>query len=148
MNPPIPFCPFLSARLRNLISGRVQNHAWMIIVFFHHVPHILLPMCRKIICIVMGILCPSPHITQFIHHQHPQLITGIQHCLTHRMMCTSKSVKSGFLQLAATPILRIWKCCRSDNPIIMVNTSPPQFRWFTVHQQTMFCIQPKCTDSC
>ena len=67
----------LGTCFRDLIPGRVQDHAGMVIVFCDHLHGHFFPTFLKMQREVIGILVQRPHIAQFIHDQDSVTVTCI-----------------------------------------------------------------------
>ena len=127
----------LFTRFCNLISDRIQNDRRMIIISLDHGSRIRFPPCFKITSIIIFIFSVVPGIKGFIHNIHSQFITRSQHCFTGRIMRASDGIKSGFFHDLHTSSLTFFPACRSQDPIVMMDTAASQKRRFSIYKKSL-----------
>ncbi len=135
------------SRLLNLVSGAVEDDGRTIVVLLHDARHVLFPVRYEVPGIIMRVFRTGPDVRQFIHHQHAQLVAGVQHRLAHRVVRAADAVKTRRLHLFAAAFLRPIKRRRPDNAIVMVNAGAAQVHFLAIEAKTIFRVHGYCTNA-
>ena len=88
-----------------------------------------------------------PAVKCLVHHIHAQSVTEFQRHLGGRIVRHADGVETTLLQNSDAPLLSIVKFAGPQNTMVMMDTSAAKFYNFSIHSQSVFCIQLKFTNS-
>ncbi len=124
--------------LTHFISGRIQNHAGMIVIFANHIFQILLPPFFKIIYIIILGFVNIPMIDVLIHHKHSLPVTCPQKCFGAGIMGAAQRIVSVFFHNTHFPFHCILITAGAQQPIVMMHTCAQQYGTFPIDTDTIF----------
>ena len=113
----------------------------MIVAKIYHSHSILFPAVFKIKGIVKVHLGCSPGIAQLHHNQHSDLVTGVKNCFTCRKMRASYGIVASLLQLFYASVGKGFMLYRTNNSVIVVDTSSAELYAFAIQAQASLGIK-------
>ena len=119
----------------------------MVIIFFHQIFDIVCPPFCHLCTIIEFHLGTYPYIRILIHNIHSVFVACFQQLPAHRIMGAADCIEAGFFEFLYPRLRRMRKFCCSDNSVVMMDTSAAKFYNFSIHSQSVFCIQLKFTNS-
>jgi len=118
--------------LLDLIADTPYDHRRMIAVTQYHCFNILFPPFIEKPVVILRIFGFLPVVKGFVHHEHPQRVTGIKEMARWRVVGGADGIEAGFLHGFHPPEFSRPEGRGSQRTVIMVKATPFQQNRFPV----------------
>ena len=137
----------LLSGLRNFVARRIYDHTRMVIVFVHHVLHILLPPFSDKGSVVILSLVHIPAVDILVHHEHSEPVADLQLIFGARVVCRADRIIAGRFEDRDTALLSLGVCAGTQETVVVMYAGAADYDPLPVNCDSLIRCPCQCADA-
>ena len=120
-----------------LISGRIHDYGWVVIVLIHHILQVFSVVIQDLICIIIFGFVDVPAVNVLVHYQHSHFIAGTKKRLGARVVSRTDCIVAGIQKKTYFTVLCKFVSAGTKKSVVVMDTAAFKKNTFSINLESI-----------